>query len=239
VIHETGHALYEQGLPEKYYGTPFCESASLGIHESQSRFWENHVGKSLAFASFLLPLLKKSFPGELSGINERHFYEALNKSGPTPIRTESDELTYNMHIVVRYELEKAFMSGDIKVGELPALWNEKLKTYLGIVPKNDAEGVLQDTHWSQGMIGYFPTYLLGNLYAAGWHHFMKKDIPSFDQKVASGKFNDILGWLRINLHAHGRKYTASELVKKITRRPLDASYFLEYLGKKFGDIYGF
>lgn len=239
VMHETGHALYEQGLPEKAYGTPLGESVSLGIHESQSRFWENHIGKSPEFCEFILPKLKRAFKTQLRGISLKKFYDGLNKVEATPIRIESDEVTYNMHIVIRYELEKAFVNGDIKVKELPGLWNERMKKYLGITPRNDAEGVLQDTHWPQGLIGYFPTYSLGNLYAAQWFDRMKRDIPSFDKMVAKGDFSKILGWLRENIHRHGRKYTAAELVKRVTGRKLDAKYFLNYLNDKFGKIYGF
>ena len=238
VMHESGHALYEQGLEEKHSGTPLGEAVSLGIHESQSRLWENMIGRSRPFVSYIFPRLKKRFPTSLRGVGPEGFYRAINRVVPSPIRVEADEVTYNLHIALRYEIEKGFIAGEVRVDELPELWIEKMKRYLGIRPKNDAEGVLQDTHWAQGLVGYFPTYLLGNLYAAQWWHKLSKDIRVAEKKISRGEFGPILDWLRRNIHRHGRRYNAMELVERVTGRPLGASYFLNYLKKKYGRIYG-
>ena len=238
VIHETGHALYEQGLPMKRYGTPLCEGVSLGIHESQSRLWENVIGRGRPFVKFMLPRLKKRFGAQLRGVNEREFYRALNRVKATPIRVESDEVTYNLHIVLRYELEKRLLTGDIGVKDLSRLWNESMRRLLGIAPKDDAEGVLQDTHWAQGLIGYFPTYLLGNLTAVQLWRRMHSDIAGLDAKIAKGKLTPALDWLRSKIHRHGRRYTPSDLIRRATGQPLDPAYFLDYLRTKYGEIYG-
>ncbi|MFH1830977.1 MAG: carboxypeptidase M32 [Pseudomonadota bacterium] len=238
VMHESGHALYEQGLDEMKYGTPLCESVSLGIHESQSRMWENFIGRGKPFVSYIFPRLKKLFPDQLCGVTRDDFYRAINRVSATPIRVEADEVTYNMHIVLRYELEKSLINGDIQVKDLPSLWNKNMKRLLGIVPKNDAEGVLQDTHWAQGMIGYFPTYSLGNLYAAQLWHTLRKNLKGVDAKIAKGDFSSILSWLHKNVHRHGRRYHPSQLIKRATGKALDPEYFLNYLREKYGEIYG-
>jgi carboxypeptidase Taq len=237
VIHESGHALYEQGLPERHHGTPLGEAVSLGIHESQSRLWEIVIGGSRPFVSFLFPLLKKRFPSALKGMRAEQYYRAINRTEHGPVRIEADEVTYNLHIVVRYELEKALLAGDIEVKDLPGLWNEKYKKYLGVTPKNDAEGVLQDTHWPSGLFGYFPTYLLGNLYADQFWHKLKGDIRGTTSMIERGNFKSILSWLREKIHRHGRRYTSAQLVKRATGRNLSAAYFLERLKRKYGEIY--
>jgi len=238
VIHESGHALYELGLPGEHARTPLAEAVSLGIHESQSRFWENVVGRSLPFVSWMMPKLKKLFPRQLRGIGAASFYRAINAVRPTSIRVEADEVTYNLHVVLRYEIEKALISGEAEVSGLPSLWNDKMREYLGIEPEDDASGVLQDIHWPSGLFGYFPTYSLGNLYSAQWWHRIRRDVSGVDKMIARGDFKPILSWLRSNIHSQGRRYPASELVVKATGRPLDAGHFICYLNEKYGDIYG-
>ncbi|MFA5811557.1 MAG: carboxypeptidase M32, partial [bacterium] len=227
----------EQGLPAKHYGTPLAEAVSLGIHESQSRFWENFVGRSMPFVRFIFPRLRKRFGKILAGADANSFYRAINRVKPSAIRVEADEVTYNLHIVVRYELEKGLLDGKIKVKDLPALWNERMRSYLGVTPRNDAEGVLQDTHWAQGMIAYFPTYLLGNLNAAQLLHALKRDVHGAEAHIAKGEFAPILGWLRKNVHQHGRRYKPAELIQRATGKPPSAQYFLDYLKEKYGEIY--
>jgi carboxypeptidase Taq len=237
VMHESGHALYEQGLDVRHFGTPLSEAASVGVHESQSRMWENMIGRSRPFMHFLLPLLRKHFPGQLRGATPESFYRAINRVTPSAVRVEADEVTYNLHIVLRYELEKGLIAGDIRITELPALWNERMRYYLGVKPKNDAEGVLQDTHWATGIIGYFPTYLLGNIYAAQLWQRMRRDIPSIDAKISKGQFPSILAWLRKHVHRHGRKYAPTALIRRASGKTPSARHFLDYLRGKYGEIY--
>jgi carboxypeptidase Taq len=229
-IHEVGHALYEQGLSEEHFGTPLGEAVSLGIHESQSRTWENQVGRSRAFSDYLHPRLKRYFPDISYSAEELHRW--LNRISPNLIRVESDEVTYNLHIVLRYELEKALISGEIQVADLPAAWNEKVNKYLGLKVPDDAGGVLQDVHWSHGSFGYFPTYTLGNLYAAQFFETAKRALPSLEADFAKGDFSQLLTWLRQNIHSHGRRYSPAELVTKITGEKLDAKYLLDHLATK-------
>lgn len=237
VIHESGHALYEQGFEERHFDTPLAESASMGLHESQSRLWENVVGRSRPFVRFLLPRLKKKFPRPLKGIGSEALYRAINRVEPSLIRVEADEVTYNLHVVLRYEIEKGLIAGDIAVKDLPGIWNEKMEAYLGVRPQDDAEGVLQDVHWSGGMIGYFPTYALGNLYAAQWWHAIRKDHRDIESKIARGELAPIRKWLREKIHRHGRRFTPIQLAERATGGPLDSKYFLSYLKRKFGEIY--
>ncbi|OGQ21425.1 MAG: hypothetical protein A3I05_09080 [Deltaproteobacteria bacterium RIFCSPLOWO2_02_FULL_44_10] len=237
VMHEGGHAIYQQQLDIQHFGTPLADPISLGIHESQSRTWEHLVGSSWAFTSFLFPKLKKLFPQQLQYVKARDYYKAVNSVQPSFIRVDSDEVTYNLHIVLRYELERGLFEGKIKVKDLPALWNEKMKKYLGIIPHNDALGVLQDTHWSWGAFGYFPTYTLGNLYAAQFWTKIQKDLPDIEDQIRKGKFQPLREWLRKNIHTHGRRYSASELVKRVTGKPLSSQYFVDYIKKKYGEIY--
>jgi len=236
-IHEAGHALYEQGLPVEHFGTPLAESVSLGIHESQSRFWENMIGKSLSFWKYFYPSLRKDFPESFTKLSTDDFYKAINKVEPSLIRTEADEVTYNLHIILRFEIEKGMIEGTINLKDLPKIWNSKMKEYFGIEVPTDSLGVLQDVHWSGGGIGYFPTYTLGNLYSAQFYQAMKKDIPDLPKKVAEGNFIVIREWLRKKIHVSGKTYTAESLVKKITGENLDSKYFTEYLTEKYTKIY--
>jgi carboxypeptidase Taq len=229
-IHEVGHALYDQGLPEAWFGTPLGEAVSLGIHESQSRSWENMVGRSRSFVSYLYPLLQKYFPALSYG--EEELYVWLNRVSPNLIRVESDEVTYNLHIVLRYELEKALIEGELQVADLPAAWNEKVEKYLGLKVPDDALGVLQDVHWSHGAFGYFPTYTLGNLYAAQLFETYKKAHPRYENDFRNGKFSSYLDWLRKNVHSQGRRYKPLELVKRITGEDLNSEYLIKHLSLK-------
>jgi carboxypeptidase Taq len=230
VIHEAGHAMYEQGLPAKEYGTPLGEAISLGIHESQSRIWENLVGRSMEFCEFLMPLLKKHFKDIKFSAKDLHVW--LNRVQPSLIRVESDETTYNLHIILRYEIEKDLIEGKLKVAELPIAWNAKMKEYLDIEVPDDAHGVLQDVHWSYGSIGYFPTYSLGNVYSAQLFNKAKKDVPNLQAGFAKGEFSPFLKWLRKNIHQEGGRYHPEELIKKVTGEGLNSKYLLEYLRNK-------
>lgn len=236
-IHEAGHGIYEQNLPLQHCGTPLGEYLTMGIHESQSRFWENCVGRSRAFWKYFYPKLVQQFPQALKKVKFDDFYIAMNEVKPSFIRVDADEVTYNLHIVLRYEIEKGLFSGEYKVEDLPAVWNQKMKDYLGIVPKKDSLGVLQDVHWSFGGFGYFPSYLLGNLYAAQWLAVMKKEMKDFEKQILKGDFSKIRQWLKEKIHQHGRRYTASELVKRISGESLNPVYFENYLKTKFGELY--
>lgn len=241
-IHETGHALYEQGFGASLGGTLLSNGASMGIHESQSRLWENIIGRSRGFSGRILSLLSESFPAKLKGISKEKFYSKLiNRVEPSLIRTESDEVTYNLHIILRYNLEMRLVTGKLAVADLPEAWKAESKKLLGVAPEKDSDGVLQDIHWSMGSFGYFPTYTLGNLYSAQFYAKMCKEIPDADGD--SGKFGDetigaILAWLRKNIHAYGSMYPASELCKRVTGKSLDPEFFMSYLEKKYGGIYG-
>ncbi len=227
-IHETGHALYEQGLPVKEYGNPLGEAVSLGIHESQSRIWENMVGRSPEFCHYLNTVLTKYFPNNPK-ISDEQIYKYLNRVEPSLIRVEADETTYNLHIVVRFELEKALMEGKLAVADLPSAWNAKMKQYLGVDVPDDAHGVLQDIHWSHGTLGYFPTYTLGNIYAAQLFAKAKSDIPGLEAGFAKGEFKEFLAWLRKNIHSQGGRYQPEELIKKVTGEGLNSKYLIDYL----------
>ena len=236
-LHEGGHALYDQGLPHEEFGTPLSDAVSLGIHESQSRLWENMVGKSLPFWKRWYPKLKKAFPGAFSA-SLGEFYKIINTVKPTLIRVDADEVTYNLHIIIRFELEKALIEGTIEVRDLPKLWNERYKEYLGIVPKTDREGVLQDVHWGAGYIGYFPTYALGNLYSAQFWNTAKKHIPKLEEKIAKGDLTILRNWLRTHIHTHGKSFSARDLTLRVTGETLNPDYFSAYLKDKYGPLYG-
>lgn len=236
-IHEAGHALYEQGLQEQYYGLPMGQYISLGIHESQSRLWENNVGRSLTFWQSQYAHLQSVFPEHLQDVSVEDFYKGINKVIPSFIRTESDELTYHFHILIRYELEKGLIEGAIEVDDLAELWNEKYKAYMNLDVPDANRGILQDIHWSHGSIGYFPTYSLGSFYAAQFYQQAEKDIPNLTASIESGNTLPLLEWLRSNIHEHGRFYTAEELCTKITGEPLNFKYFMDYARNKFGQIY--
>lgn len=239
VLHETGHALYEQGLPKKeHFGTPLGDSVSLGIHESQSRMWENFVGRSRGFWKWYFARTKAALPDTLKDVAEEQWVFAVNDIQPSLIRVEADEATYNLHIMLRFELEQAMLRDDVKPRDVPAAWNEKMKKYLGIIPPDDKQGCLQDIHWSGGMIGYFPTYSLGNLYCAQFFEQARKDLGDLDAMFAKGEFKPLLDWLRKNIHRHGKRYTASQLVKKVTGKPLTAEPLMKYLSEKASELYG-
>jgi len=235
-IHEGGHAIYEQNIDPALAGTMLMTGASMGIHESQSRFYENLIGRSRAFWEFLYPETQKEFP-QLTGVPVEAFYKAVNEVTPSLIRIEADELTYSLHIIIRYEVEKAIFDGGAKVDDLPALWNAKYKEYLGVEPKNDGEGILQDTHWSGGEFGYFPSYALGNLYGAQILNTMKKDMPDMEKRIASGDLMCVNNWLKEHVHKYGAVYLPGELIEKVTGEPLSAKYFIEYLNEKYRDLY--
>ena len=238
-IHEGGHGLYEQGLSAQQYGTPLGEAISLGIHESQSRLWENCVGRSKAFWQYFYPKLQAIFPAQLGSVQEDEFYFAVNQVAPSLIRVEADELTYNLHIMMRFEIELEVIEGRVQVEDLPEMWNAKMEEYLGITPHNDAEGVLQDVHWSFGAFGYFPTYTLGNLYASMLFHQATLDIPNLLQNIGEGNFLPLKNWLNDRVHRWGRQYSASELIQRVTGQPLTSTTFIQNLEEKFGNLYQF
>lgn len=238
VLHEAGHGLYEQGLPPDQFGFPLGEAASLGIHESQSRLWENFVGRSRAFWQGMYPAAQAAFPETLADISIDRFYAAMNDVRPSLIRTESDEATYNLHIFVRFELEQALLDDQLSVADLPAAWNDKYKRYVGVEPPSAADGVLQDVHWSAGLIGYFPTYTLGNLAAAQLFTRASADLGDLPGQIARGEFAPLLDWLRTKVHAHGRRYPAAELVRRVTGQPLGHMALIAYLRNKFAPLYG-
>ncbi|MFQ5400275.1 MAG: carboxypeptidase M32 [Anaerolineae bacterium] len=237
-LHESGHAMYEQGTHESLARTPLARGTSLGIHESQSRMMENIVGRSRGFWRAHYPKLQSLFPEQLGAYLAEAFYRAINKVQPSFIRVEADELTYNFHIILRFELEQAMLNGDLAVADLPAAWNDKMKELLGIVPPTDSLGCLQDVHWSRPGFGYFPTYALGNLYAAQFYATAVSENPAIEEEMAEGKTTALLSWLRENIHQHGRKFTPSELVQRVTGKPLSHHAFIKYVTAKFSDIYG-
>jgi carboxypeptidase Taq len=238
-IHEGGHGLYEQGLSPQHYGTPLGEAISLGIHESQSRLWENSVGRSREFWQYFYPKLQDVFPAQLGEVPMDDFYLAINRVAPSFIRVEADELTYNLHIMVRFEIELDVIEGRIYVDDLPELWNAKMQEYLGISPTSDAEGVLQDVHWSFGAFGYFPTYTLGNLYAAMLFHQAKIDIPNLLNNIGEGNFLPLKKWLNDRVHQWGRQYSAGGLIQRVAGQALTPEPFIQDLEEKFGNLYQF
>lgn len=237
-MHESGHAMYEQGINLAYERTPLSGGTSLAVHESQSRMWENLVGRSLPFWEHFYPALKKTFPAQLDGVGLKAFYKAINKVEPSLIRVNADEATYNMHIMLRLELEIGMVEGKIAVKDLPEIWNAKMQEYLGITPPDDAKGVLQDIHWSGGAIGYFSTYALGNLVSAQLWEKINKDIRNLDDQIRKGNFSELLAWLRRNIHQHGQKYEPQELVERVTGSKITPEPYVRYLTKKYGEIYG-
>lgn len=237
-IHEGGHALYEQGLPPNQYGLPGGEAASLAIHESQSRIWENNVGRSKAYWKHFYPELQKRFPGQFGRVQVNDFYKTINKVQPSLIRTEADELTYHFHIMIRYELEKKLIDGSLDSTSLREAWNEMYHTYLGVDVPDDRSGVLQDIHWSHGSFGYFPTYSLGSFYAAQFFNKALQSLPYLEDSIASGDLQVLLQWLRKKIHQHGRHYSAEELCEKVTGQKLNFSHFMSYARNKYSEIYG-
>ncbi|NEW06425.1 carboxypeptidase M32 [Paenibacillus sp. SYP-B3998] len=237
-IHEGGHALYEQNISGDLVGTNLCEGTSMGIHESQSRFWENVIGRSKTFWSRYYSELQTTFGGQIDEVDVDTFYRAINHIHPSLIRIEADELTYNLHIMIRYELEKGLINGTIEVKDLPKAWNEKYEEYLGVVPTNDGEGVLQDIHWSGGAFGYFPSYSLGNMYAAQFTNTLRKELPNFDSLIEEGNLAPIKDWLSDKIYQHGKLLTPNEIVKQVTGEELNPDYLVQYLEEKYKAIYG-
>lgn len=235
-IHEGGHSLYEMGLPVEHFGSPLCESISLGVHESQSRFWETRIGLSKPFWSFFLPKLQALFPIKASLDT---FWRGINKVEPTYIRVEADEVTYPLHVILRFEIEKGFFQGTVRVNDLPDLWRAKMRDLLGIVPPTDREGCLQDIHWSMGAFGYFPTYTLGNLYASHIFLAFSRDNPDWETRVARGDLLFIRNWLKDKVHKHGRRFTSKQLMQHIHNYQLSEKPYLDYLTTKYHSIYNF
>ena len=236
-MHETGHALYEQGVGHTWSRTALEGGSSLGFHESQSRMWENMVGRSFPFWEHYFPQLQERFKVQLGTVRLEQFYRAINKVKPSNIRVEADEATYNLHIMLRFEIEVGLLNGSISVKNLPEIWNEKMKEYLGIVPANDSEGVLQDIHWSSGLFGYFPTYALGNIIAAQlWKKIITVN-PELENQIRLGDFSALLSWLRIKIHQYGRKYDTHELLTRITKTDIETGPYLDYLTSKYEAVY--
>jgi carboxypeptidase Taq len=238
VLHEVGHALYEQGLPVEHYpGLPRSQAISLGIHESQSRMWENLVGRSQAFWTHFFPIAREVFGDRLNGISEQELLFAVNDVHPSLIRTEADEVTYNLHVLLRFEIEKGLVEDQIKVSDLPDIWQANMKKYLGIDVPSHAKGCMQDIHWSAGLLGYFPTYTLGNLYASQFFEAANKDLGDLNLQFAKGEFRPLLDWLRKNIHQHGKTFTASQLVQRVTGKPLSPEPLLKHLNAKVSQFY--
>jgi carboxypeptidase Taq len=238
-MHEAGHGIYEQGLPKKeHFGEPLGHSISLGIHESQSRMWENFVGRSREFWTWALAHAQRMLGASLEGRSVEELYRAVNTAKASFIRVEADEATYNLHIMLRFELERALVSGSLKVDDVPGMWNETFKRYVGIEVPDDRRGCLQDVHWSFGLMGYFPTYCLGNLYAAQLWETIGEEIPDLNGQMERGEFGALKSWLNEKIHVHGRRYRAGELCEMVTGRPLSADALMRHLEGKLGPIYG-
>ena len=238
-MHECGHALYALGHSPAHDRTGLDNGASLGVHESQSRLWENLVGRSLPFWKHFYPRLQEVFPAQLGDVSLEAFYKGVNKVQPSAIRVEADEATYNLHIMLRLQIEIALLEGSLAVKDLPAYWNAAMKEYLGVTPANDAQGVLQDIHWSFGGFGYFSTYALGNLISAQLWEALRRDLPGLDADIEAGRFAPLLSWLRTKVHVHGRKFEPQELVRRVTGSGIDPAAYLRYLENKYRGIYGF
>jgi carboxypeptidase Taq len=238
ILHEVGHGLYDQGLPAEHHGTPLGEAPSLGLHESQARLWENGVGRSRAFWQHFFPAVRAVFPGSLAGVSLDEFHSAVNVVAPSLLRVGADEVTYNLHILIRFELERALLSGDLVARDLPGAWNEAYRHYLGVVPRDDAEGCLQDGHWAAGMFGYFPTYTLGNIFAAQLLARARQELGDLDVAFNQGDFGGLLGWLGEKVYQVGGRYSASQLIERVTGSPPDHRALVEGLRTKYGELYG-
>ncbi|MFH1498415.1 MAG: carboxypeptidase M32 [Verrucomicrobiota bacterium] len=236
-IHETGHGLYEQGLPLALQGTPLGQSVGMGVHESQSRLWENQVARGRAFWRFFEPRFRRAFPTQLAGVSSDELYLAVNAVQPTLIRVDADEIHYNLHIILRFELEQRLFNGDLAVGDLPAAWNARCAELVGLTPTDDQSGVLQDVHWSGGAFGYFPSYCIGNMMAAQLWFTALAALPGLEDDFARGDFSRLLGWLRTNIHAHGRRFDTLELVKHVTGEELSPRHLLRYLEERYAPLY--
>jgi len=237
--HEAGHAFYELGVDKNLERTPLAGGASLGVHESQSRMWENLVGRSKPFWEGFYPRLQEYYPSQFGDVSLDAFYRGINKVEPSLIRVEADEATYNLHIMLRLELEIALMEGSLAVKDLPEAWNKRMEEYLGLTPPDDAQGVLQDIHWSAGMLGYFSTYALGNLMSLQLWERINMDIPDLSDQIRKGEFGALLGWLRENIHRHGAKFEPQELMESVTGSKIDPAPYMRYLKTKYAEIYGF
>lgn len=237
VMHEMGHAFYELNINPAYEFTPLAGGVSLGVHESQSRLWENLVGRSREFWNRYYPELQKTFPGQLGNVAVGTFYKSINRVKPSLIRVEADEVTYNLHIILRYEMEQELLNKKLSVKDAPARWNEKMKESLGITPPTDREGILQDVHWAGGGIGYFPTYTLGNILAAQLFETAKRELPGLMSDIEKADFAPLYEWLKMHVHQYGQKYPPRELIPKATGKPLTTEAYLKYLKGKFGEIY--
>ena len=236
-IHECGHAFYEMSIPKELRGTSIGCGASMGVHESQSRFWENVLGRSLPFWETFFPLIKKHFPKELADVSVEKFYQAANEAKPSLIRVEADEVSYCLHIILRFELEKKLFSGELDPADLPGVWRQRMKEIIGVEPETDSDGVLQDTHWSGGMFGYFPSYALGNLYGLQFYEKIKSDIPNFPAGADKDNFAQLHAWLNDNIYVWGRRLEPPELLKKVTGQKLGSDAFLNYIETKYRGIY--
>ena len=236
-MHEAGHGLYELGYSRDFAGTRLADGASLGIHESMSRFWENVVGRGRAFWHRWFPVFKEMFPSQLDGVDLETFYKGVNKVEPSLIRVEADEVTYSLHVILRFELERMLIGNELNVADLPDAWREQSQDLLGIVPNNNASGVLQDVHWSAGLVGYFPTYALGNVYGLQFVSAMRRDMPQMDNDIRNGNLNGIREWLDGHIHAAGRSETPSEICQRVTGGPMSARPFLDYVTAKYTDVY--
>ena len=237
-LHEAGHGIYELGLRREHYGLPPGEYLSMGFHESQSRLYENNVGRSKSFWKFFFPEVQRAFPSTLDGADADSFYRAVNDVRPSLIRVEADEVTYNLHIIVRFELEQELLGGDLKVPDLPDAWNQRYEQFLGIRPPNDSDGVLQDIHWSAALLGYFPTYALGNLYASQLYAQADRDLGGLDAQIENGSFDALRDWLVEKVHRRGKCLTAAELIQDVTGAALSEKPFMRYVEAKMGEIYG-
>lgn len=238
IIHEMGHGLYEQGVAPETYGTPLSEALSYGMHESQSRMWENYIGRSKPFWKHFYPNLMNHFGEELAGMNMDDWVLAINHVERSLVRVEADELTYDLHIILRFEIERDLFAGVISVSDLPSVWNKKIQSYLGLTPPDDGkQGVMQDVHWSGGSFGYFPSYSVGNIIAGQLWKKMNADISNMTQQIEKGEFRDILDWLGEHVHKLGRRYTRDELLIRATGKPLGTEDYLSYLTEKFSALY--
>jgi carboxypeptidase Taq len=236
-IHETGHALYEQGLPLEQYGLPLGEACSYSMHESQSRLWENNVGRGIDFWTHFYPLLQQHFPAQLGKTDLQAFFKGINKVEPSLVRTEADEITYHFHVYIRYELEKKLIEGSLSTSEIPGYWNNQYRELMGVTVPDDKRGCLQDVHWSHGSFGYFPTYSLGSFYAAQFYNKAQTDVITLKADLQAGKTEGLLGWLRKNIHQKGRFFTSEELCADVTGEGLNVFYFVNYLLEKYVSIY--
>ena len=238
VLHESGHGIYEQGLPAESFGLGMGQAVSLGIHESQSRMWENFVGRSRSFWKYMYPTTQLAFPQAVGQVGFDDFHFAINDVRPSFIRVEADEVTYNLHIMLRFEIEQLLVSGELKPADVPGVWNEKFSQYFGLAVPNDSQGCLQDIHWSGGLLGYFPTYALGNMYAAQFFNAARRDLGDLDEQFAKGQFKPLKAWLNEKIHSHGKRYPARRLVEVVTGESLSHVPLVEHLNRKFGELYG-